>query len=307
MSYDHQSSITAEASSDATFILLNAVTGKEAQLREVLAAVPDIVAQIQQQFPDSQLYSAIGFSSHSWQRITQQTPPQELAPFPSYKGEFLQVKDGAHDILLHVRAMRHDAVHALSLKLFKAFADSVTLVEQTTTFKYLDNRDFTGFVDGTENPEGDDRAEVALVGTEDPAYQGGSYLNYIKFVHDLEKWEQQDLKTQEDTFGRTKYENQEYASDEKSPHAHTKRTSLKDAQGNSLEILRHSMPFGDLSQQGLVFVSYSKTPSIFNLMLQSMIEGDEQGRADHLMKYTHATEGSAFFVPTLDFLAALKH
>lgn len=305
MSLNIQTGITAEASSDATFILLDVVDGKEAQLRQALAAFPDLMDAIEQQFPNAQLHAAVGFSSHNFTRITAHSLPQELAPFPSFSGEYLSVSDAAYDIILHIRSLRHDATHLLALTLFKAMADSVTLKEQTNTFKYLDNRDFTGFVDGTENPQGEGRADVALVGEEDPEHQGGSYLNYMKFVHDLEKWEHQTLKAQEDTYGRTKYDNEEYPAAEKSPHAHTKRTSLKDAHGKSLEILRQSMPFGDLQEQGLIFASYSKTPSIFNLMLQSMIEGDEQGRADHLLKYTHATSGSTFFVPTLDFLKQL--
>ncbi|SBS30226.1 putative deferrochelatase/peroxidase YfeX [Marinomonas aquimarina] len=305
MSSNHQSGITAEASSDATFILLDAVPEKEAQLRQALAAFPELIRSIQQQFPDAQLHAAIGFSCHSFTRITEQSAPKELAPFPSFSGQYLSVTDAPYDILMHIRAHLHDATHILALSLFKALADTVTLREQTNGFKYLDNRDFTGFVDGTENPQGDERPAVALVGTEDPDFQGGSYLNYMKFVHDLEHWEHQALQTQEDTYGRTKYDNEEYPSAEKSPHAHTKRTSLKDEHGKSLEILRQSMPFGDLQQQGLVFVSYSKTPMIFDLMLKSMIEGDEQGRADHLMQYTHATSGSTFFVPTLSFLTQL--
>lgn len=305
MSLNHQTGITAEASSDANFILLDAVEGKEAQLRHALATFPELIKSIQAQFPDAELHAAIGFSTHAFIRITEHEKPKELAPFPTYSGEFLSVTDAAFDMIMHIRANRQDAVHILSLKLFKAMSDSAILREQTHCFKYLDNRDFTGFVDGTENPQGEDRTSVALVDDSDPAYQGGSYLNYLKFVHDLEKWEHQELKIQEDTYGRTKYDNEEYASQEKSPHAHTKRTSLKDEHGKSLEILRQSMPFGDLTEQGLVFVSYSKTPAIFDLMLKSMIEGDEEGRADHLMKYTQTSTGSAFYIPTPDFLAKL--
>ncbi|WP_425641160.1 Dyp-type peroxidase [Marinomonas gallaica] len=305
MNLNHQTGITAEASSDASFILLDAVEGKEASLRQALASCPELICAVQNQFPDAQLHAAIGFSTHCFYRITQCEPPKELAPFPSFSGPFLSVKDEAYDLIMHIRSNRHDATHTLALTLFKAMSDSVKLRTQTQCFKYLDNRDFTGFVDGTENPEGEDRAAVALVGDEDSDYQGGSYLNYMKFVHDLEKWEHQELKVQEDTFGRTKYDNEEYASAEKSPHAHTKRTSLKDDQGQSLELLRQSMPFGDLHEQGLVFVSYSKTPVIFDLMLQSMIQGDEHGHADHLMQYTHASSGSAFYIPTPEFLKRL--
>ncbi|MFD1382536.1 Dyp-type peroxidase [Rhodanobacter aciditrophus] len=305
MTIDFQTGIVAEPSSDATFILLNAAPGKEAQLRKALSTAPALIESIQQQFPDTELHAAIGFSCHGWERIMAEAKPAELAPFPSFSGELLSVSDEAHDIVLHIRSMRHDATHTLALKLFQSFADSVTFSQQTNCFKYLDNRDFTGFVDGTENPQGEDRKDVALVGEEDSAHLGGSYLNYMKFTHNLAKWNTVDLKDQEDTYGRTKYDNEEYASADKSVHAHTKRTSLKDDNGNSLEILRHSMPFGDLQEQGLVFASYSRTPSIFDRMLQSMIEGDEDGNVDHLMKYTNATAGSAFFIPSISFLKAL--
>lgn len=305
MTIDFQTGIIAEPSSDATFVLLRAIEGKELILRNALRNAPALIKAVQQQFPDCELHAAIGFSSHCWERVTLQTKPSELAPFPSYTGELLSVADETHDIVLHIRSLRQDATHILALKLFQSFADSVDLSSQTSCFKYLDNRDFTGFVDGTENPQGEDRKDVALVGEEDALNAGGSYLNYIKFTHDLTKWNTLELKAQEDTYGRTKYDNEEYASNEKSVHAHTKRTSLKDENGKSLEILRHSMPFGDLKEQGLVFASYSRTPSIFNKMLQSMIEGDEHGNVDHLMKYTSASAGSAFFVPSLNFLKAL--
>lgn len=305
MAINYQTGIIAEPSSDATFILLDATHGEEGTLRQVLSDSPAIIHSIQKQFPDCELHAAIGFSAHAWERITLQAKPAELKQFPSFEGAFLCVTDEAHDIILHIRSTRHDATHILALKLFQAMGDSVTLKGQTNCFKYIDNRDFTGFVDGTENPQGEDRKDVALVGDEDPMYRDGSYLNYITFRHDLQKWNALSLKEQEDTYGRTKYDNEEYASEEKSAHAHTKRTSLKDDDGNSLEILRHSMPFGDLQEQGLVFAAYSRTPTIFDLMLQSMIEGDEQGRADHLMKYTQASSGSTFFVPAIGFLEAL--
>ena len=307
MTQVHQTGITAEASSDASFIALNAVVGQEKNLREALASFPKLIEAIQSQFPDAELHAAIGFSIHSFERITQCKAPKQLNPFPSLSGPLLSVKDQAFDMMWHIRSSRHDVTHQLAMQLYKAVSPYVTLEQQVNCFKYLDNRDFTGFVDGTENPQGDDRTVVALVSDDEPQYQGGSYFNYMKFVHDLSKWEQQDLKVQEDTYGRTKYDNEEYAGADKSPHAHTKRTSLKDENGKSLELLRQSMPFGDLSEQGLIFASYSKTPDIFNLMLRSMVEGDEEGNVDHLMQYTSASYGSVFYMPPISFFDQLKN
>ncbi len=147
------------------------------------------------------------------------------------------------------------------------------------------------------------RREVALVKTEDDAlFSRGSYLHIQRYQHNLTLWRSLKEKEQEDIFGRTKVDNIEYESEKKPLTAHTKRTSLKDEQGNSIEILRQSMPYGDMKQQGLFFVSYCQSPEPFEIMLKSMIFGDEHGHVDHLLKYTQAETGAAFFAPSLTFL-----
>ena len=57
--------------------------------------------------------------------------------------------------------------------------------------------------------------------------------------------------------------------------------------------------------QGLFFVSYCHSPEPFNIMLKSMIQGDGEGHYDHMLKYTEAQTGVAFFAPSLNFLASL--
>ncbi len=301
----YQSGIIAEASSDALFITLNINRSEISALKRALVAAPALIEGLQVQFPAAELHAAIGLSSLVWDELDNNRP-QHLATFPHIAGKDIEFTPTDVDLVLHIRSSRHDATYQLVNILFRAFGNSVSLVEEVSCFKYLDNRDLTGFVDGTENPAGEQRKSVALVGNEDPSFENGSYLNLMRFVHDLEKWEKEDLKTQEDTYGRTKHTNEEYPSAEKSVHAHTKRTSLKDENGNSMEILRHSMPFASLTEKGLMFASYSKTPVIFNLMLESMVKGDENGNTDHLMKYTRATTGQAFFVPSNKWLVSLS-
>ncbi|MGO2353867.1 MAG: Dyp-type peroxidase [Marinomonas foliarum] len=296
-----QSGIIAEASSDALFITLNVNRSEIDTLTSALAATPALIEELQAQFPDAELHAAVGLSSLIWNELDTQRP-QFLAPFPHITGKDIELVPTDVDLVLHIRSSRHDVTYQLGQVLFTTLGKSVTLVDEVSCFKYLDNRDLTGFVDGTENPAGEQRKSVALVGDEDPNFKQGSYFNLMRFVHDLVKWEKEDLKTQEDVYGRTKHTNQEYPSSEKSVHAHTKRTSLKDENGESMEILRHSMPFASLTEKGLMFASYSKTPVIFNMMLESMVKGDENGNTDNLMKYTQATTGQAFFIPSNDWL-----
>jgi putative iron-dependent peroxidase len=300
----YQSGIIAEASSDALFITLNVNRSEIDLFKNALSAVPKQVEALQLQFPDAALHASLGLSHLIWDTLDTKRPLL-LTAFPHITGKDIEIVPTDVDLVLHIRSSRHDATYQLGRLLFDAFGKSVALVEEVHCFKYLDNRDLTGFVDGTENPEGEKRKTVALVDDEDPDFKNGSYFNLMRFVHDLAKWEKEDLKTQEDTYGRTKHTNEEYPSAEKSVHAHTKRTSLKDEHGRSLEILRHSMPFASLTEKGLMFASYSKTPVIFNRMLESMVKGDEHGNTDHLMKYTRATTGQAFFVPSNHWLMSL--
>lgn len=299
-----QSGIIAEASSDALFITLNVNRSELSTFKSALAAAPALIEELQSQFPAAELHASIGLSSLIWDELDNKRP-QQLTTFPHMKGKDIEFTPSDVDLVLHIRSSRKDVSYQLANMLFNALGKSVVLVEEVSCFKYLDNRDLTGFVDGTENPAGEQRKSVALVGDEDPDFKNGSYFNLMRFVHDLEKWEKEDLKTQEDIYGRTKHTNQEYPSAEKSVHAHTKRTSLKDENGKSMEILRHSMPFASLKEKGLMFASYCKTPTIFNLMLESMVKGDEHGNTDHLMKYTRATTAQAFFIPSNTWLMSL--
>ncbi|MDE8602853.1 Dyp-type peroxidase [Marinomonas sp. RSW2] len=307
MTTPFQSGIIAEASSDALFITLNINRAEICAFKAALAVAPALITKLQHQFPDAHLHATIGLSDQVWDELDTTRRPKYLAPFPHIAGKEIEIKPTDVDLVLHIRSSRHDATYQLGCTLYSAFGTSVTLAEEVSCFKYMDNRDLTGFVDGTENPEGEQRKTVALVGKEDPDFKNGSYLNLIRFVHNLERWEKEDLKTQEDVYGRTKHTNQEYPSSEKSVHAHTKRTSLKDENGCAMEILRQSIPFASLTEKGLMFASYSKTPETFNMMLKSMIKGDQDGNTDHLMKYTRATTAQAFFIPANNWLTSLSN
>jgi putative iron-dependent peroxidase len=59
------------------------------------------------------------------------------------------------------------------------------VVDEVLGFRYFDARDLLGFVDGTANPTGLDLPASALVGDEDCAFAGGSYVVIQKYLRDL--------------------------------------------------------------------------------------------------------------------------
>lgn len=303
----YQSGVVAEASPAALFITLNQTRTEAAaaRVKAALAKIPELQCAANAEHPEAEIHLVVAIGSHYWSQLQLSETPAQLSPFPSLEnGEFIAPNTPA-DLLLHIRSTQKDVNFKLAQTLMQTFGDAVTLVEEVEGFRYLDSRDLTGFVDGTENPEGEQREVVAVVGDEDAAFVGGSYIHLQRYVHNMPFWDQQTLKTQEDTIGRTKVDNIEYAGADKALTAHTKRTSLKDAAGQSIEILRHSMPYGNLQECGLLFASYCRTPENFTLMLESMINGDADGHCDHLLKYTRAVTGQAFFAPSVAWLEAL--
>ena len=302
-----QTGVIAEANSSALFLTVNQTHEPDAlhTVRCVLSGCPAMQVQINQQYPDANLHIVVAVGSGYWDRLSSTQSPAQLQSFPAMeKGDGVAPSTPA-DLLFHIRSERKDLNFEVAQRLMTKFGASVQRVEEVEGFRYLDSRDLTGFVDGTENPQGEDRIAVAVVGEEDTEFSGGSYIHLQRYVHDMSHWNHQTVKTQEDCIGRTKEDNVEYASADKPPTSHTRRTSLKDDQGRSIEILRHSMPYGDSHECGLMFASYCRTPDNFTLMLKSMIDGDGEGHADHLLKYTRAVTGQAFFAPPLDWLIGL--
>lgn len=299
-----QSGVTAEANTDALFVTLNVnpETDSIAKLRQVLSDIPATELSFRARYVEADLHITVAMGSEFWDRLSPAERPSQLIAFPALTNQNISAPHTPVDLLLHIRSERHDLNYEAAVLLFSRLGNSVSLVEEVHGFRYLDSRDLTGFVDGTENPQGDHRAEVALVGDEDPVFTGGSYIHLQRYEHDLEAWNRITVKQQEDILGRTKADNREYASADKAPFAHTKRTSLKDAQGRSVEILRHSMPYGNLSQRGLLFASYCRSSEPFTQMLASMILGDGAGNHDHLLHYSQAVSGQAFFAPSVDWL-----
>lgn len=299
-----QFGICAEPNLHGNYLLFNVLDDKNAFIRAAISRLPKLFDNYAEQYSEANLIGVVAIGEAYWDEFYPQARPALLAPFPAMHNDDRVAPTTSYDIYIEIRSDRADVNHIVSTKVCQLFGDSVELTEQIQAFRYLDGRDLTGFVDGTENPQGLHRREVALVKEiDDNHFAGGSYLHTQRYQHNLSLWNSLAEHEQEDVYGRTKLDNIEFDSTDKALTAHTKRTSLKDDQGNSLEILRQSMPYGDMKRKGLFFVSYCHSPKPFELMLNSMIHGDGHGHCDHLLKYTEAETGSAFFAPSLTFLA----
>ncbi len=190
--------------------------------------------------------------------------------------------------------------------LLAAFGDSVTAVDDVAGFRYLDGRDLLGFVDGTANPCGLDLPVATIVGDEDAAYAGGSYVVIQKYLHDLSGWSAQPVETQEAIIGRTKFDNVELPDATEGQQSHKTLCTIQDAEGEH-DILRDNMPFASpgRGEYGTYFIGYSRHLWVIEKMLERMFIGNPPPLHDRILDFSKAVAGVTFFAPARSFLSSL--
>ncbi|GAA0853750.1 Dyp-type peroxidase [Aliiglaciecola litoralis] len=301
-----QKGICAEPNLHAQYLMFNVIDDDSQVVRAKLAHILDVFEHYDNEHYEAMVSGVIAIGASYWTELYPGLIPQELAPFPDMECEDRHAPATPCDLFIQIRADRADVCFAIGSEVCELLKGHVELFEEVKGFRYLDGRDLIGFVDGTENPRGMRKLAVAIVGDDDPDFAGGSYIHVQRYRTNMDNWQRLPLKQQEDIIGRTKTDNIEYSADDKPAFAHTKRSSLKDDQGNSIEILRQSMPYGDMTVKGLFFISLAKSPKPFTLMLKSMVFGDEDGVYDRLLDFTVAETGAAFFAPSISFIKKAK-
>jgi putative iron-dependent peroxidase len=205
--------------------------------------------------------------------------------------------------LFHIRAKRMDLCFELATQIMARIGDAVSPVDEVHGFRYFDDRDLIGFVDGTENPRGEAAIDAVLIGEEDAAFAGGSYVIVQKYLHDLNGWNALPTEAQERIIGRKKLSDIELDDSIKPTSAHSALTTIVE-DGKEVKILRDNMPFGRAAQGefGTYFIGYSRSPRTIEQMLENMFVGRPPGNYDRLLDFSRAVTGNLFFVPSATFL-----
>ena len=303
-----QHGIVPEPAHAAHFLVMN-VRDRARDAREVarvLAALPDLVAEMDPGDHPAKLAVTIGVGPALWDALSPAARPRALRPFKALAADGRRAPSTGGDVLLHVTSALRDLTFDFVLEARRRLGDAVEVAEDVAAFRRKDARDLTGFIDGTENPKAEDeRAEWALVGDDDPAFAGGSYVFTQRYVHDLAKWERLSVAEQEDVIGRRKADSEELPDELKPPTSHAARSNLKVGEDEELKIVRQSLPYGNASEAGLFFIAYCRTPDIPEQMLARMMGTSGDGVHDRLMEFSRAVSGAHFFAPSLPVLRAL--
>jgi putative iron-dependent peroxidase len=252
---------------------------------------------------EANLSCIMGIGADAWDGLLGQPRPAELHPFREIKGGPRHAVATPGDLLFHIRAKRMDLCFELATQIMAKLGDAVAVVDEVHGFRYFDDRDLLGFVDGTETPTGQDAADAVYIGAEDSAFAGGSYAIVQKYLHDIRAWNALATETQERIIGRTKLSDIELDDAVKPTSAHNALTTIVE-DGKEIKIVRDNMPFGRVSdgEFGTYFIGYARSPRTIEHMLENMFIGNPPGNYDRLLDFSVAKTGNLFFVPTATFL-----
>jgi putative iron-dependent peroxidase len=295
--------VIAPMAVSAIILVLTINDGGESVVHDVFADLTGLARTVAVRSPAGGLAMVAGVGSGAWDRLFEGGRPAELHPFRSLEGKHRAVST-LGDLFFHFRAATMDACWELASLITCRLSGATTVVDEVHGFRYFDQRDLMGFVDGTENPTGSAADAAVTIGAEDANFAGGSYVIVQKYIHDMTSWNALSVEEQERVIGRSKLSNVEMSDDVKPTNSHVALNTIIESDGTQRQILRENMPFGSLSADefGTYFIGYSATPSVTERMLERMFLGEPKGNYDRILDFSTAVTGSLFFVCTADFL-----
>ena len=302
---DVAQAVAAPLTRAAMFLVVALKPGSDnaATLRSFCGDVAKLVRAVEFRDLEAGLSCVMGFGSAVWDRLFGTPRPAELHPFREIHAGVRHAVSTPGDVLFHIRAKRMDLCFELATQFMARIGNAVSTVDEVQGFRFFDDRDLLGFVDGTENPRGAAVIDAVLVGDEDPNFAGGSYVIIQKYLHNMDAWNALSTEAQERIIGRAKLSDVELDDSVKPTSAHSELTTIVE-NGKEIKILRDNMPFGrpGYGEFGTYFIGYSRSPRTIEQMLENMFVGRPPGNYDRLLDFSRAVTGNLFFMPSATFL-----
>jgi porphyrinogen peroxidase len=289
----------------AIFLIVTLKPGatNRAAIRSLCGDLPALVRAVGFRDIEGNLSCIMGIGSDAWDRLFGERRPAELHPFREIKAGSRHAVATPGDLMFHLRAKRMDLCFELATQIMARLGEAVSPVDEVHGFRYFDDRDLIGFVDGTENPTGQAAVDAAYIGAEDAGFAGGTYVIVQKYLHDLAGWNTLSTEAQERIIGRSKLADIELDDAEKPAYAHNALAKVV-VDGKEVKIIRDNMPFGRVAEKefGTYFIGYARSPRTIEQMLDNMFIGQPPGNYDRLLDFSVARTGNLFFVPSATFL-----
>ncbi len=148
-----QSGILPEHCRAAIWIEAN-ISGDVNALREGSRIFADRLATFESQYPDAGIGGVVAFGHRAWRELSGGKGAEELKDFVAY-GKGLAPATQC-DLLIHIISLRHDINFSIAQAALDAFGSAIAVKQEIHGFRWVEDRDLSGFVDGPENPAGDE-------------------------------------------------------------------------------------------------------------------------------------------------------
>jgi putative iron-dependent peroxidase len=168
------------------------------------------------------------------------------------------------------------------------------LTDVVDSFQYDDCRDLSGYVDGTENPEGDNAFNAAIVTGQGKGLDGSSFVAVQQWLHDFDMLDSMTVAEKDNSIGRHISDNEEFDAPE---FAHVKRTAHESFEPEAF-IVRRSMPWAEGMNAGLMFVAFGKSFAAFEAQFNRMLGHDDKIQ-DAIFNFTKPITGAYFWCPPM--------
>lgn len=216
-----------------------------------------------------------------------------LRAFPSMSAPGCEVPSTQADLWCWVTGEdRGEVLHA-GRGFSAAVGAGFRCVRALETFRYKSGLDLTGYEDGTENPEGEEAMEAAILQSAGPGLDGSSFVAVQQWVHDFDHFDSLAQEEKDDIIGRRLSDNVEFEGSP--PSAHVKRTAQESFDPEAF-LLRRSMPWSDEQGAGLYFSAFGKSFDAFEAQLKRMT-GAEDGIIDGLFRISRPLTGAYYWCP----------
>jgi len=220
------------------------------------------------------------------------TPIPGIKTMPAHTSNNITIPSTPYALWCCMNGTDRGALFHLSNDIEDALTEFFILEDSIDCFQYDENRDMSGYIDGTENPEGEEALKVAFV-QDNSALNGSSFVAVQQWLHDFDTLKQMSEKEKDDVIGRHHADNEEF--DEAPESAHVKRAAQESFTPEAF-LLRRSIPWTEGMHAGLMFIAYSHSFDAFEAILKRMM-GKEDGITDGLFQFTRPVSGSYFWCP----------
>ncbi len=313
-----QLGICAEPNLHGLVFLLNARDGYQATLRWQLAKIPALIQRLSEQFSEANLSAVVAVGVTYWDTLYPSCRPADFQSFPSLLLDEIKMPAEPYDLFLQIRSDRYDVLHLAAQQSYQLLQSYVDIAEQIHSFRYLDGRELTGFIDQPDAPKGRRKRALALIEQQQAGFAAGSYLHFQRYRLDLARWQQLTQPQQEAIIGRKKMDGTLLALAQRLENCHANKAALVDDAGQPLPLLFQNMPFGQLKVQGLLCLGFSCSGLAYPAWLAKRVgyplgkpaeatavaAQSEAAPADYdlLLDYTQADAGAVFFAPSISFI-----